>query len=242
LPAFTGWKVRIVGARELLLVRHGESTANVAASAAEAVGAEQREVLVRDADIPLTEVGVAQALAIGHWLRTIPDDAFPDAVWSSPYRRAVETAELATASQRIALPVRPDERLRDRELGILDTLTAAGVETRLPVEAARRRRLGRFYYRAPGGESWADVALRARTLLADLDRPENDGRVLLVSHDVVILVTRYICEGLSEAEILEISRSAPLRNASISRLLRPAGTGPWTVDTWNSVRHLEPHP
>lgn len=229
-----------MGARELLLVRHGESTANVAASAAEAAGAEQREALLRDADVPLTEVGVAQALAIGDWLRSLPDDAFPDSVWCSPYRRAAETAELATASQRTVLRVRRDERLRDRELGILDTLTSAGVETRLPAEAARRRRLGRFYYRPPGGESWADVALRARTLLADLDRPESDGMVLIVSHDVVILVIRYICAGLSEAEILEISRSAPLRNASISRLLRPTGTGVWTVENWNSTQHLQP--
>ena len=60
-----------------------------------------------------------------------------------------------------------DERLRDRELGILDALTAHGVDVRLPAEAARRRWLGKFYYRPPGGEAWTDVALRLRSFLRD---------------------------------------------------------------------------
>lgn len=231
-----------MGAHELLLVRHGESTANVAASVAEAARAESREALLRDADVPLTQVGRDQAKAIGKWLRSLPDDEFPDAVCCSPYLRAVETAELATASQRAELRLQADERLRDRELGILDTLTPIGVETRLPLEATRRRRLGRFYYRPPGGESWADVALRARTLLADLDREQSGGRVLLVSHDVVILVLRYVCEKLSEADIVELARSGPLLNGSITKLVRPSGAGAWTLESYNSVAHLQPRP
>ena len=92
------------------------------------------------------------------------------AVWSSPYLRARQTAELAVHTGGWQTPVLLDERLRDRELGILDMLTSAGVEARLPQEAERRRWLGKFYYRPPGGESWADVVLRLRSLLADLDR------------------------------------------------------------------------
>ncbi len=48
-------------------------------------------------------------------------------VWSSPYRRAVQTAEIALQASGASLPVRLDERLRDRELGILDLLTWLGV-------------------------------------------------------------------------------------------------------------------
>ena len=75
---------------------------------------------------------------------------------------------------------RLDERLRDRELGILDRLTSAGVEARFLEEGERRRWLGKFYYRPPGGESWADVVLRLRSLLADLDREHPGQEVLLV--------------------------------------------------------------
>lgn len=228
-----------MGAEELLLVRHGESTANVAASAAEAAGAEVIDAPLRDADVPLTDVGVEQAEAVGSWLRSLPDDGFPDAVWCSPYLRAAETARIAVGEQRRELPVYADERLRDRELGILDTLTTLGVEARLPSEAARRRRLGKFYYRPPGGESWADVALRLRSVLADVDRRDDAARVLLVSHDAVITLVRYICEGLSEADVLRLAKSTPILNASVTRLVRLGGAGPWTVELYNSVDHLQ---
>jgi broad specificity phosphatase PhoE len=42
------------------------------------------------------------------------------------------------------LPIRVDERLRDRELGVLDLLTMQGVKARFPQEAERRRWLGKF--------------------------------------------------------------------------------------------------
>jgi broad specificity phosphatase PhoE len=239
-----------VGATSLILVRHGESTANVAASAAEAARAEVIDVPLRDADVPLSEIGLEQAAAVGTWLRSLAEDAFPEFVWSSPYLRAAETARVATTpvttlatpatdAQPIAPVAYSDERLRDRELGITDALTSLGVEARLPTEAARKRRLGKFYYRPPGGESWADVVLRARSFLADLDRVADGGRVLIVTHDAVILLLRYVCEALNEAQVLEIARTSPLLNASISILSRPSGTGRWTVDAYNSVTHLQ---
>ncbi len=67
------------------------------------------------------------------------------------------------------MKVLTDERLRDRELGILDRLTRLGVKTRYPDEAERRLWLGKLYYRPPGGESWADVALRLRSILDELN-------------------------------------------------------------------------
>jgi broad specificity phosphatase PhoE len=228
-----------MGATSLILVRHGESTANVAASAAEAARAEVVNAPLRDADVPLSDVGMEQAAAVGAWLRSLPDAAFPEFLWSSPYIRAAETARLATADQLVELIPYADERLRDRELGITDALTTIGVEARLPTEAARRRRLGKFYYRPPGGESWADVALRARSFLADLDRAADGGRVLIVTHDAVILLLRYVCEALSEPQLLEVARTAPLLNASVSILTRPSGAGRWQVEAYNSVAHLQ---
>ncbi|MCU1545310.1 MAG: phosphoglycerate mutase family protein [Homoserinimonas sp.] len=227
-----------MGVTSLLLVRHGESTANVAASAAEAAGAEVVDAPLPDPDVPLTVVGVDQALAVGEWLRSLPGDAFPTAVWCSPYLRATETARLAVLEQRSEIRLRRDERLRDRELGILDTLTHIGVRARFPQEFARRNRLGKFYYRPPGGESWADVALRLRMLLADLDRLGEEQRIMVVAHDAVITLVRYILAGVSEQEILRVAHTTPLLNASISRLVRPSGEGSWAVDFYNSTEHL----
>jgi broad specificity phosphatase PhoE len=226
------------GVTSVLLVRHGESAANVAATAAEAAGAEIVDMALRDADVPLTDTGAGQAEAIRRWLDTLPAGDYPDSVWVSPYVRAAETA-------RIALDGRPhgprqvqDERLRDRELGVLDLLTTRGVEVRLPTEAARRRRLGKFYYRPPGGESWADVALRLRSFLTELDADDRGPAALIVSHDAVILLIRMLCEGLTEPDILHLGRTEPLLNASITRLVRDDRLSPWRVDTYNDVSHL----
>jgi len=226
------------GPVELLLARHGESEGNVAATAASASGAEVIDIGLRDADVPLTPIGRKQSTAFGRWLAELPAGQRPDSVWCSPYLRARQTADLALAE----LPGRPevgvDERLRDRELGVLDLLTAVGVQSRFPAEAARRRWLGKFYYRPPGGESWADVALRLRSFLADLDDWEPGRRVLVVAHDAVILMFRYVCEHLSEDELLEIAVRNTVTNASATQLLRPSGRGLWKAEAFNMVDHL----
>lgn len=233
-----------MGAVELILVRHGESEGNVAASAAQAAGAEDIDIGLRDADVPLSETGRRQALALKQWLTGMPRSDWPDAIWCSPYRRARETAELAglePASGRFfdQSGIRLDERLRDRELGILDMLTPAGVEARHPAEARRRRWLGKFYYRPPGGESWADVALRLRSLLAELDQVEDGHSVALVCHDAVVLLLRYICEGLSEDDLLDLAATSSVLNGSVTRLVRPLGSGAWQLASFNAVDHLQ---
>ena len=225
------------GITELLLVRHGESQGNVAATLARQAGAHVIDVPARDADVELSETGREQALALGRLLAGIPAGDRP-AVWSSPYLRARQTAELAVSTAGWQAEISVDERLRDRELGILDMLTSSGVDARLPEEAQRRLWLGKFYYRPPGGESWADVVLRLRFLLADLDRLHPGQRVMLVCHDAPILLFRYILERLSERELLDIAAASTILNASVSRFIRPGGTGPWTLESFNMAEHL----
>ena len=118
---------REMSATELWLVRHGESVGNVAASTAQAASADVIEVGLRDADVPLTATGQVQADALGRWLGGLGPLMVPEAVWSSPYLRAVETAEIAVRVGNLPLTIQIDERLRDRELGILDLLTTTGV-------------------------------------------------------------------------------------------------------------------
>jgi broad specificity phosphatase PhoE len=227
----------VPGVAEILLVRHGESAGNVAATMARQAGAHVISVPARDADVELSEIGRQQALALGRLLSGIPEGERAD-VWSSPYVRARQTAELAIRTGGWRTGITVDERLRDRELGILDMLTSAGVEARFPEEAERRRWLGKFYYRPPGGESWADVALRLRSLLADLDRRMPGQRVMLVCHDALIMLFRYILEGLSERELLDIAAASTILNASVSRFVRAGGTGPWLLESFNMADHL----
>jgi broad specificity phosphatase PhoE len=223
---------------ELIFVRHGESEGNVAREVAVAERAEVITVDRRDPDVPLSGRGRQQADALGRWLAEQRLDVLT--VWSSPYTRARQTAERAVNGAGLDRPIRVDERLRDRELGVLDLLTTEGVEARYPEEAVRRRWLGKLYYRPPGGESWADVALRLRSvvaeLVADADRREGDGAALVFCHDAVVLLMRYVLEGLGEDELLDIARRRTVGNGSITRLAR-TGDG-WVATAFDDQGHL----
>lgn len=224
---------------ELILVRHGESDGNVAAAAADRAHQETVEIAERDADVALSALGRAQAQAVGRWLHAQPADQRPTALVSSPYRRAVETATLALQDAELDVPVRLDERLRDRELGILDRLTGRGVAARFPDEAQRRRHLGKFYYRPPGGESWADVALRLRSVLAEVTADGSLGpRVMLTCHDAVILLVRYVLERQTEQELTEMARSGSVSNAGITRIAYDTASATWRTSVFNDVSHV----
>jgi broad specificity phosphatase PhoE len=230
--------VQEAGAVELVLIRHGESEGNVAATDARLAGAEVIDVPARDPDVNLSGTGQEQAKALGAALARFDEDVRPDAVVSSPYARARQTAEIAVEAAGWPVQVRTDERLRDRELGILDRLTRLGVEKRFPEEVERREWLGKLYYRPPGGESWADVALRLRSVLDELNNLGTGHRVMLVCHDAVILLFRYVLEGMSEAELLDLAASTSVLNASLTRYVRPSGEGPWTLESFNVADHL----
>jgi broad specificity phosphatase PhoE len=199
----------------LTLVRHGESAGNVARDLAEAAGLPVIDIALRDADVPLSDRGCDQARAVGRWLAGLGRRA-PTVVWASPYVRARQTAELAVAEGGLRTAVVLDERLREREFGVLDRLTKVGITERHPEQAEARARVGKFYHRPPGGESWCDVVLRVRSALDTVGREHAGERVLIVAHQVVILAFRYVLEHLDEATILAISREHELANCSIT--------------------------
>ncbi|CAM3517021.1 histidine phosphatase family protein [Nocardioides zeicaulis] len=226
------------GPVELVLVRHGESAGNLADARARDAGAERLDLPARDADVELSDNGQEQARALGRWVSGDDGPDRPDLVVCSPYRRAADTARLATAGIDTELLV--DERLRERDLGALDGLTGKGIRALHPDEAERRSHVGKFYYQPPSGESWADVVLRVRSLLADLREGYDGRRVWLFTHQAVVMAFRYTLEGLDEATLLEIDRSTPIPNASITRY--EGGPDGLALDVFASDEHLEPAP
>ncbi|GAA4962111.1 histidine phosphatase family protein [Kineococcus glutinatus] len=222
----------------LLLVRHGESTGNLADRAAHEASAEELELTERDADVPLSELGHRQARAVGRELAAQVgrgEVGAPGVVLSSPYRRARDTAAGVLAGSGLDVPLCLDERLRERDLGWWDGLTGRGVRARYPQESARRDRLGKMYYRPPGGESWCDVSLRVRSLLRDLRLDHAGRRVLVVTHQAVIMNFRLVLEDLGEERLMELDRREPLANCSVTAYdgdadgmaLRFAGSTAW---------------
>ena len=76
--------------------------------------------------------------------------------------------------------------------------------------------LGKFYHRPPGGESWADVILRLRSVLDTISLHYSGRRVMIVAHQVVVLCLRYIVENMDEAGILAIDKAADVANCSVT--------------------------
>jgi broad specificity phosphatase PhoE len=218
-----------------MLVRHGESMGNVADAQAQKAGAGRLELDVRDPDVPLSDTGRGQAEALGSWLAALPEDERPTAVLSSPFARALTTAELAV--KELGLRVRTDERLRERDFGAFDRMTGAGIREQYPDEAGRRDLLGKFYYRPPGGESWADVALRIRSLLATEALRHDGERLLFVAHQAVIMVFRYVLEELTEQELLDVDKQEQVANASLTRY-ETGADGELELKMFNVVEHL----
>lgn len=209
------------GVARLSVVRHGESTANVLFADAERRGdAHVRVPEGRDADVGLSGRGVAQGRELGRWLVGLAEGERPEVVVCSPYVRAVATwDEMARVARESEVPCPPaltDERLRDREAGVLELLPPPAVRERFPEEAERRERVGDWFHRPPGGESLADVTLRVRDFLRDLGDPRSGaaGRhVLLVAHDAVVLAVRQALGGIGGPP----PDLDPVPNASLSR-------------------------
>lgn len=224
---------------QLWLIRHGQSLGNVADDAARRAHADLIEVGTRDPDVELSALGRRQAQAVG---RQWADDssATPDIILASPYVRAYSTAQIAIREARLGLAVRTDERLRERDLGVFDGLTSHGITDLYPDEAKRRAYLGKFYYRPPSGESWADLALRVRAVLKDM-RDDYDGqRVAVFSHQAVLLVFRYVLESFTESQLLDTASSEPLHNGAVTKY-ESHNEAPLTLVVHDETRHLDAH-
>jgi probable phosphoglycerate mutase len=202
----------------LWIVRHGQSAGNVAREAADAAGLHAIDIHLRDVDVPLSELGQRQADALGRWFAALPEGERPETVLSSPYVRARQTAKAICEAGGVTPSARQpivDERLREREFGLWDRLTTAGIRQKYPDQAAHRALLGKFYHRPPGGESWADVILRLRSALDTISLHHADRRVLIVCHQVVVLCLRYILEELDEAAVLAIDKAGEVVNCGL---------------------------
>ena len=231
----------------LWIVRHGESAGNVARDAAHASGADRITLSARDVDIPLSARGEAQARALGAWFARADADERPDVLLASPYVRAQDTARLfrAAGGADADEPICIDERLREKEFGILDGLTTQGVASVYPDQAEFRRLLGKFYHRPPGGESWCDVIARLRSVMDTIALHHAGRRVMIVAHQVVVLCLRYVIENLSEDEILAIDREGDVLNCSVTEYrFDPAigRDGGLALLRYNVADHLDDSP
>jgi 2,3-bisphosphoglycerate-dependent phosphoglycerate mutase len=230
---------------ELWLVRHGESAGNVERDAAEAANRPIIDIAERDVDVPLSPLGARQARALGRWFAEMPPESRPTVVLTSPYLRALETTRQLATAAGLELAGRAyviDERLREKEFGLLNRLTRNGIAAKYPEQAALRAHVGKFYYRPPSGESWCDVILRLRGVMSQIERQYAGERVLIVAHQVIVLCFRYLIERLTEAQILAIDREGDVANCSVTsyeRVRSDDGAEDLRLSRYNFVAPLE---
>jgi 2,3-bisphosphoglycerate-dependent phosphoglycerate mutase len=105
-------------------------------------------------DAPLTDAGIQAARALAD--RLVP--LAPDAVYSSPYRRALTTAQ--PFAERAGLRIVEEPRLRER------VLAANPLDDWL--EHIRRSYADGDHRPGPGGETWREVEARGCAALADI--------------------------------------------------------------------------
>jgi broad specificity phosphatase PhoE len=230
----------------LWIVRHGESAGNVARDEAYAAGLAVIDIAHRDVDVPLSALGEQQAGALGAWFAAQPVKERPNVVLESPYLRARETGAIIARAGGLSPDAATlvDERLREKEFGVLDRLTKVGIEQRFPDQAALRARIGKFYFRPPGGESWCDVILRLRSVLdtISLHHSRPGSRVLIVAHQVIVLCLRYLIEELNESEILAIDRAGEVANCGVTEYaldMSATSSGRLRLAKYNFVAPLE---
>ena len=145
-----------------LLLRHGQTPTSV------------QKRYAGLSDVPLTEVGLLQAVAVGKRLAS----AGLTAIVTSPLARAVRTAEAVAAAT--GAPVEADEGFRETDFGAWDGLTFAEVGERWPAELTAW--LADPDVAPPGGESFADVSTRVEGALRRVLAGHQGRTVLIVSH------------------------------------------------------------
>ena len=191
------------------LVRHGESAGNVNPAAR------------RSDDPPLTDRGRAQAARAAAALA----GAGLRAVFSSPLRRAVETAgAIASAA---GLPVRSVEGFAEVDMGALaDPETP---EARAEREALFAAWLAGDRARAfPGGEDFAAVVRRVRDGLASVAEASPAGPAAVVTHRMALVAAAELCAA---------SPGAACANGSITTL-ESDGRGGFRLLVWADAGHL----
>ena len=210
------------------LVRHGESVSN-------------HEGRVQgQADIELSPLGHAQARQVAAWCRQFCESTEAGAIpigeiWSSPLRRARETAAVIAAA--VSRPVMVEERLAELHAGIFQGHLWADLESVFPDEVTRWRS-GDVDYVIPGGESRAQLATRGRAALESLASRETPA-MIVVAHGGVLTAALGNMLGREHPLLLAaaerpFTKLPALANCSVTELAWP---GPRLVQ-FNETKHL----
>jgi broad specificity phosphatase PhoE len=165
---------------ELILVRHGETDWN------------KNEVYRGRADVALNKTGLEQAALAARYLSAEKIDV----IYSSPLQRALKTAAAIARFQKTKVNAVGD--LIDFDYGEWQGLTSAEVQERYP-ELYQDWLDTPEQVRIPGGESLQSVLDRAVPFVEEAVARCREGKIVLVSHRVVLKVIICALLGLDNS-------------------------------------------
>jgi probable phosphoglycerate mutase len=151
-------------AARIIIWRHGRTEWNVV------------DRFQGQADIPLDEVGYAQAARAAEVLAAYR----PSSLYSSDLLRCYQTADVL--AERTGLEIITDKRLREIHVGSWEGLLGEEIRAADP-ELARRLKAGEDVRRSATGESPSEVAERMMEALTEIgEAAEDNSTVVVVSH------------------------------------------------------------
>ena len=145
-------------------------------------------------DVPLDALGLEQAQALREYFKTISIDA----VFTSPLKRCMQTAQILFAEYLCV------EALREIDMGDWDNMPMSHIRLHFPKLYAQRGE-DFEYFTPPNGESFHDVAQRARYAF-DTIAHHAKGTIIIVAHAGVnrMILSRIL--GLEINEMLSIEQ------------------------------------
>ncbi len=199
---------------KIILVRHGQSTAN------------KERIRQGHLDYPLSELGEQQAAELGQQMKK--EKFLCQGVYSSDLSRASKTAEIITEILELEV-TKYDKRLREMHLGDHqgkknDDLT---IEDNLHAEKVWKNHEIKF----PNGESVNDMNVRVREAFDEIvESHKESDTVLIIAHGGTLFqIISHILNLFPETDEW-------FSNCSYNELVRVKKSNPWQLTMFNGKK------
>lgn len=201
-------------AKNIFIVRHGQSLSNASHKDGLARGAEIHR-LMPDYKIPLTELGIEQSIAAGKELALFTQPWGGNwSIYNSPFLRTRQTTVniISQLKDTDICQIREDPRLREQEWWNKCTMD----DSQLKELIKFRDDFGSFFYRFADGESGADIYDRCSgfldTLYRDFEKHLFASNVLIVTHSFTmrILLMRWFHWTFEEFEAVRSPKNCEI--------------------------------
>jgi broad specificity phosphatase PhoE len=204
----------------LYLVRHGENLANIT-----------KEFSYKLVDYPLTPKGVLQAEQTAEFFKSLAIDA----VYTSPLKRARETAEIIARPH--GLPVTSVEEFREVHVGDLELMPPTEAAWRLHDQVVGEWARGNIEVRFPGGENFRELVERSRRGLLEVTHGRAGQSIIVAAHGGILTgIVRNFCANASNDLPLASMHNCAITEIELTTCGHEIVTG--SLRCWACITHL----